>query len=81
MYAAGGQVALPDRRQVGRGGAAGQQHCQRKRRKNSDTSLKKFLSLIRVVGRGGRVLPHLQRARAEAGLGLNKAHHHAHVAV
>ena len=29
----------------------------------------------------GRVLPHLQRARAEAGLGLNKTHHHAHVAV
>ena len=24
MYAAGGQIALPDRRQVGRGGAAGQ---------------------------------------------------------
>ena len=35
MHAAGGQVALPDRRQVGRGGAAGQQHCQRKRRKTA----------------------------------------------
>ena len=35
MYAAGGQVTLPDRRQVGRGGAAGQQHCQRKRRKTA----------------------------------------------
>ena len=43
--------------------------------------IEKFLSLIRVVGRGWRIFPHLQRARAEAGLGLNETHHHAHVAV
>ena len=78
MYAGGGQVSLPHRGHICFLLAAAQHSRQHHRRSGRET-LHKNLSFVWVVGRRREFLTHLQNARAEAGLGLDKAHQHSHV--
>ena len=58
---------------------AAAQHSRQHHRHSGRETLHKNLSFVWVVGRRREFLTHLQNARAEAGLGLDKAHQHPHV--